>query len=72
MLLFQLQAIDMDEKKIIALLVHYMLLAGAIYLAFGWLMTTSEYQFTSLQLFIILLIVIVVVDMMLHKIMGID
>jgi len=59
----------MAEKNWLALLFHYLLLAGAVYLAFNYF---STYQFTEPQLFIILLIVIIVVDMVLHKIMGID
>lgn len=59
----------MAEKNLVALAVHYILLALAVYLAFGWLMTTSEYQFTEPELFIILLFVIVIVDQVEHYIM---
>jgi len=49
------------------LLVHYLVLAGIIFLSFGYLMGSGQ-QFSDIQLFIILFVIIVATDMGMHKI----
>jgi len=58
----------MADKNWLAEIIHYVVLALAVWFAFGWLMT-SNYEFSDYVLFIILLLVIIIVDMILHKIL---
>ena len=59
----------MSKENKIVLFVHYLILAAAIWFTFAWVMTTPEYIFSQLELFIILLFVIIIVDSMEHYVM---